>query len=365
MQPLIALLGRRDAPTDGLEDYCTFLGEAFSRRGVQLQKIRVDCAEKGWTRALCQLWREAGKWRGQWVLLQFTSLAWSRRGFPFAALAALLIVRSRGARAGVVYHESAAFEGRRPIDRVRRACQLWVLRGLYNAAERPVFADPLETIPWLPAQSAKAVSIPIGGNLPAPPRRTEGLGSRNGAAKVVAIYCVSELPYRAFELEDISRSVAPLAGNGLKIRIVFLGRGTPESKTDIEEAFRGIPVEVLNLGIRRADEVSRILGEADAMLCVRGRLFPRRGSALAGITCGLPIVAYAGAAEGTPLAEAGVELVPYRDVAALSRSLGGILTDAERWRDLHLRSVEAHEKYFSWDSIADRFVTALGVKEPE
>jgi glycosyltransferase involved in cell wall biosynthesis len=98
------------------------------------------------------------------------------------------------------------------------------------------------------------------------------------------------------------------------------------------------------------------------MLCVRGRLFPRRGSALAGITCGLPIVAYGGAAEGTPLAKAGVELVPYRDVAALSGSLGGILTNPDRWRDLHLRSVNAHEKYFSWDAIADRFVTALSVK---
>jgi glycosyltransferase involved in cell wall biosynthesis len=359
---LIALLGRRDTPTDGLEDYCTFLGEALSRRGVALQKVRVDCAERGWTRALFQLWREAGKWRGQWVLLQFTSLAWSHRGFPFAALAALLIVRSRGARAGVVYHESLGFEGHRLIDRVRGACQLWVLRGLYNLAERPVFADPLGTIPWLPSHSAKAVSIPIGGNLPVPPRRMESLGSRNGAPKVVAIYCVSEPPYRAFELEDISRSVAPLASNGLKIRIVFLGRGTPESKTDIENAFREIPVEVLNLGIRRAEEVSQILGDADAMLCVRGRLFPRRGSALAGITCGLPIVAYAGAAEGTPLAEAGVELVPYRDVAALSRSLGRILTDPDRWRDLHLRSVEAHEKYFSWDAIADQFVIALGVK---
>jgi len=362
VQPLIALLGRRDTPTDGLEDYCTFLGEALSRRGVELQKVRVDCAGRGWTRALFQLWREAGKWRGQWGLLQFTSLAWSRRGFPFAAVAALLIVRSRGARAGVVYHESLGFEGRRLIDRVRRACQLWVLRGLYNVAERPVFADPLGTIPWLPSHSAKAVSIPIGGNLPVPPPRTESLGSRNGAPKVLAIYCVSEPPYRALELEDISRSVAPLIGNGLKIRIVFLGRGTPESKADIENAFREIPVEVLNLGIRRAEEVSQILGDADAMLCVRGRLFPRRGSALAGITCGLPIVAYAGAAEGTPLAEAGVELVPYRDVAALSRSLGSVLTDPDHWRDLHLRSVEAHEKYFSWDAIADQFVTALGMR---
>ena len=37
------------------------------------------------------------------------------------------------------------------------------------------------------------------------------LGSRNGDPKTVAIYCVGELPYRAFELEDISRAVAPLA----------------------------------------------------------------------------------------------------------------------------------------------------------
>jgi hypothetical protein len=44
---LIALLGRQDTPTDGLEDYCTFLGEALSRRGVGLQKFRVDFAGRG------------------------------------------------------------------------------------------------------------------------------------------------------------------------------------------------------------------------------------------------------------------------------------------------------------------------------
>jgi len=42
--------------------------------------------------------------------------------------------------------------------------------------------------------------------------------------------------------------------------------------------------------------------------------------------------------------------------------LGSVLTDPDHWRDLHLRSVEAHEKYFSWDAIADQFVTALGMR---
>ena len=31
----IALLGRRDMPTDGVEDYCTFLGRALAQRGAE------------------------------------------------------------------------------------------------------------------------------------------------------------------------------------------------------------------------------------------------------------------------------------------------------------------------------------------
>ena len=38
---LIALLGRRDYPTDALEDYCTYLGKALKERGVDLQLVRV------------------------------------------------------------------------------------------------------------------------------------------------------------------------------------------------------------------------------------------------------------------------------------------------------------------------------------
>jgi glycosyltransferase involved in cell wall biosynthesis len=359
---LIALLGRKDEPTDGLEDYCTFLAEALLCHGVGLKKIRVDCADGGWTRALFRLWRDSKSWGGRWVLMQFTSLSWSRRGFPFMAVAVIVIVRIRGARVSVVYHESQAFDGPRPIDQLRRLCQQWVLRRLYEFSEKPVFADPLENVPWLPAKSSKAVSIPIGGNLPQPAPRLEGVQARNGKRKVVSIYCLSDPPNRARELEDISRAVEPLAANGLQLRLVFLGRGTPEARSDIEKSFHGMPVELSNLGIQSAAEVSRILSESDVMLCVRGRLFPRRGSAMAGIACGLPVVAYAGEADGTPLAEAGVELVPYRDSAALGRSLGRILEDRAEWEELHRRSLRAQERYFSWNVIAGKFVNALGVQ---
>ncbi len=44
----IALLGRRDMPTDGVEDYCTFLGRALAQRGVTLNLTRVDWFGQGW-----------------------------------------------------------------------------------------------------------------------------------------------------------------------------------------------------------------------------------------------------------------------------------------------------------------------------
>jgi glycosyltransferase involved in cell wall biosynthesis len=365
--PIIALLGKRDTPADGLEDYCTFLGIALHKRGVELEKARVDWHPQGWFRSLVQLWRKSAQWRGKWVLLQFTSLSWSRRGFPFAVLLAIQIVRVQGAHPAVVYHEPMGTPGPRWIDRFRSACQEWTIRRMYNLADLAIFPDALEAIPWLPketaAAAAKSVFIPIGANLPEP-EHSRRSASPNGAPKTVAVYCLSDPPNRSSELHDISQAVQIVSQrNEWPLRIVFMGRGTPEAQRDIDLAFRDVRAEVLNLGIQSAEEVSRILATTDAMLCVRGRLFPRRGSALAGITCGVPIVAYGGAVAGPPLEDAGIELVQYRDVAAVAHALDGILSDPQRWQELHLKNRRAHDRYFSWDAIAGKLLDALGRAE--
>jgi glycosyltransferase involved in cell wall biosynthesis len=177
--------------------------------------------------------------------------------------------------------------------------------------------------------------------------------------KTVAIFCLSDPPHRQREVNDISKATRSVASKGTQLRVVFLGRGTAEANAEIDRAFKGSSVEVLNLGLRSAEEVSRVLGESDAMLCIRGKLFPRRGSALAGIACGLPIIAYAGAAEGTPLAEAGVELVPYGDSETLGGALSRVLGNQLYWQQLHERSLRVQRKYFSWDRIALGFAEAL------
>ncbi len=357
MSSLVALLGRRDTPTDGVEDYCTFLAKALDARGTRMILARVRWMEDGWINGLRGLWRDSAEWNGQWVILQYTALSWSRRGFPFGAVAVLAILRRRGARCAVVFHEPnrQGEDSARWIDRIRGACQEWTVRTLYRQAEKSIFADPLETIGWLPKTETKAAYIPIGANIPVPlPRSNYDQSDR----KTIAIFCLSDQPNRKREVNDISEATRSVASNGTKLRVVFLGRGTPEAAEDIERAFQGSSVEVLNLGLRSAEEVSRVLGESDLMLCVRGKFFPRRGSAIAGIACGLPIIAYAGVAEGA-FAEAGIELVPYGDTIALGNMLACTLTDRNRWQELHEKNLEVYPKYFSWESIASKLLEAL------
>ena len=118
----------------------------------------------------------------------------------------------------------------------------------------------------------------------------------------------------------------------------------------------------MNFGLQSASEVRRILGESDVMLCVRGPLYMRRGSAIAGLTCGLPIVGYAGEAEGTPLAEAGIELVPYGDRDALGRALAHVL-ESSAGDKLRQRSLAAHRRHFSWEVVAARLQESLRRQE--
>jgi glycosyltransferase involved in cell wall biosynthesis len=359
-QQWIALLGCRNEPADGVEDYCTFLGRALAPRGVTLEQVRVKWDKQGWLGALRQLQRDSASWRGKRVILQYTALAWSRRGFPLGALKTLAVLRRSGAHCAIMFHEPfRQGDGLRVIDRLRGAVQDWVIRRLYARANKAVFPDPLNQITWLPRNSAKAYFVPIGANIPDPPAPHPAL-LPDTPQRTVSVFCVSDPPYRQREVEDIAHAVRTAVGRELKLRLVLIGKGTLEARDLLDRALQGASVDVELLGLRTAEEVSRTLAASDAMLCVRGKLYPRRGSALAGIACGLPLVGYAGESEGTPLEEAGVALVPYGDREALARALTGVLNDPERWQQLHARSVQAHEKYFSWERIAAEMVSALG-----
>jgi glycosyltransferase involved in cell wall biosynthesis len=112
-------------------------------------------------------------------------------------------------------------------------------------------------------------------------------------------------------------------------------------------------------GILPAEEVAREFYAADALLFIRGVVTPQRGSAVAGIACGLPIVGYRNGAISDPLKEAGVEWASWNDRASLVRGLIRVLSDPARWMELHKRNLDLQKNTLSWSRIADRYRAIL------
>jgi glycosyltransferase involved in cell wall biosynthesis len=355
---LILLLGKRDTPADGVQDYCEYLAEALRRREIQTDIARVDWHSEGWIHALQKLSDQGAKWNGAWVILQYTALSWSRRGFPLGALAILRSLRRQKLHCAVVFHESRQQGGAGLVGLVRGVFQDWVIRRIYSEADIAIFADPLERIEWLPTGRNHAVFIPIGANLPAPEWMAKVPDTQHSENRKVAIYCLSDPPNLQNELRDISTAIH-VATAGRKVHVVFLGRGTTEARDEITQAFDGTSTEVSNLGMQDATAVRDTLMSSDAMLCVRGEMYPTRGSAIAGIACGLPIVGYGTSQKAFPISQAGVRLVPYRDSEALGTNLAQVLSDGQLREQLIKASRLAQEKFFSWHTIADQMIQAF------
>jgi hypothetical protein len=66
--PVIALLGRKDEPTDAVEEYCRYLGVALRAHDIGLDIRRVPWEVHGWPDAFQALQLQATEWRDTWVL---------------------------------------------------------------------------------------------------------------------------------------------------------------------------------------------------------------------------------------------------------------------------------------------------------
>ena len=291
--------------------------------------------------------------------MQYTALMWSRRGFPLRLLPVLGVLRIRGVRTAMVFHDPQPFHGRRIVDRIRRACQGAVMRAAYGLSEATVLTVPREQVSWLPTRPSKATFIPIGANLPAIDKAC--LPAPNGHdAKTIVVFAVTDAGDISREVSDITLAARRAAERLPHVRLVTVGRGSAQSEGRFRQALEGSAVEYSALGVRPAEEVSRVFASADVSLFVRGPISTQRGSAIASIAHGVPLVSYAPPKLPTPLAEAGIVGVPYPDRDKLAEATVRVLTDPQLWQDLHARSLDAHGKYFSWEAVASRFLEILG-----
>ncbi len=353
---IVALLGRRDEPTDALKDYCLLLREALGKSGRSLHLTRMPWADIGWLRALRWLWKESAGWTGQWVLVQYTALSWSRRGFPLGFPAVIGLLKRRRARVAIVFHDPVPFGGSRLRDRARRNLQVAAMRWTARAADRLVSTVSPGRIPWMQdgKVNAKVRHIPVGSNVMS---RSEETSKSQEEIPTVIVFGVTE--NKRDEAEGIAQ-VTRLAREAVgPLRLVVFGRGAFQAEPTLRPLLEGSQVALEVYGVLAAEEAEKLLASADVQLFVRAGVSTRRGTAIAGICCGLPIVGYAGEETTSPMTEAGVCLSPFGDVQGCARELIAVLKDGTLRESLRGRSREAAKRYFSWDVIAGRFLEVL------
>ena len=358
-QPVIALLGRPDAPTDAVEEYCRYLGEALFAEDFDLSIERVAWYESGWTRAASALRRRARGWRGAWVLVQYTALAWSARGFPLRFPRILKTLKAAGARVGVVFHDIEPFSGKRLIDRMRRRAQLHVMRKALRLSDAVVFTVPMEKISWIKRQAAKGCFIPVGANLPAPGEAASSKGISTGGKLSVAVFGITGGPSGSKEIENIVEAVRFAASRVGNLRLIVLGRNSQSAEAQLKDHLRDSTVELHVLGVLPGEVVVRTLSVSDVLLFVRGPISSRRSSAIAGIACGLPVIAFEGPETAAPITEAGLALFSPEKNGALKDVLLRVLEDEHYRTSLAQRSWLAQRQYFSWHVIAARYAKLL------
>jgi glycosyltransferase involved in cell wall biosynthesis len=356
---MIALLGRRDQPTDALEEYCRYLGEALRVREIELDLVRVEWAESGWAWALQDLANKAKNWHGRWVLLQYTALSWSKRGFPSRVLRVMRILRGAGARVGVVFHDVEPYPGNRAIDKLRRGAQVRTMRRAVKAADAAISTVPIKQLSWKVPAARKISFIPVGANLPIPDIRMTVPDSPSLAQALdvptVAVFGITGGAAGTQEITDIAGAVRIASRDISNLHLTVLGRNSDTAESHLREALRDLPVAVRVLGLLPADEVVRELCASNVLLFVRGGISSRRSSAIAGIACGLPVIGFAGTETAPPVTEAGIVFIDPQRKESLGEALHRVLTDAGYRAGLAKRSRDAYENHFAWSVIAARY----------
>ena len=352
----VALLGRRDRPTDAVEEYCTYLSDALRPHNFELELARVNW-ENGWSASLSELRQKASAWRGQWVLLQYTALAWSKRGFPVNLLRVVRLLRQASARVAVVYHDVDAYKGSRLIDKLRRSAQLSTMRRAMLASQLAVLTVPAEQLSWLPRNEHRMIFIPVGANLRIDVAQMKN--RRSASLPSIAVFGITGGAAGERETEIIIEAIRLTSKKAGRLNLQVFGRHAELRERRLREALRDFPVQLEIRGVISAAEVVCKLSSSDVLLFVRGPISSRRGSAIAGIACGVPVVAYAGPETAPPITEAGIVLVSTPNAQELAAALTRVLLDRPHHDALAAKSQDAYQKHFSWSAIAERYADAL------
>ena len=357
-----AVLGWQDKPTDAVEEYCQYLRGGLAAHGIELELMRVPWPEMGWGKALRDLREKIKASPNNWFLLQYTALAWSRRGFPLRALSVIRALKQNGARCAVVFHDPAPYPGSRFVDKLRRTVQLHTMRTASLLADLTILTVPRDKLAWIPKGLENVAFIPVGANLPSPEQAWPLKDDHQNDAPTIGVFSISSGSVGSEEIGRIAEALRYASMKMGSLRLAVLGRNSETGGKQLQEKLAGSKVEVVIHGLLKAEQVVQKLGQCDVFLFARGPISTRRGSAIAGIACGLPVVACGGWETASPITEAGIVLLTEDSTNEYGPALVRVLSDANFRTSLVARSRLAQQQYFSWAAIATGYAAALRKK---
>jgi len=274
----------------------------------------------------------------------------------------LRVLRKAGARIAVVFHDAEPFSGTRLIDHFRRAIQLRVMRDAAAFSDCAVLTVPPARLSWLQNLQPIVSFIPVGANLPQPLLKQDHDELHN--PPTIAVYSITGGAPGDRETDEIIRVVRHAAARVGKLRLLVFGRHAEVRENLLRTGLQDCEVEVRVEGIIGADTIVERFAASDVLLFLRGTISSRRGSAIAGIACGLPVIGLRGPETDAPITDAGVVLLEDnandQDLSQqFAEALTKILSDDTYRHHLAARSRSAQEDFFSWPAIARRYVTML------
>jgi len=122
----------------------------------------------------------------------------------------------------------------------------------------------------------------------------------------VAVFGITGGESGRWEIENIVEAVRFAVLRTGKLRLIVLGRNAQSAEAELRKRLDDSAVELHVMGVLPGEDVVRSLSISDVLLFVRGPISTRRGSAIAGIACGLPVIASEGPETAAPITEAGL-----------------------------------------------------------
>jgi glycosyltransferase involved in cell wall biosynthesis len=240
-----------------------------------------------------------------------------------------------------------------------RARALWLLTSATQvvASNEEITAMVRRRLPWV---VRRMTEIPIGSNIPiAPPGDAAATRASLGASPQAPLLAHFGLLYPGKGMETLLAALAILKTTHPDTRLVVVGdtRETDRAYRSDLEALAvqlGVARAVTWAGRRDAEEVSRILAVADLFVApFDGGASMRRGSLLAALAHGLPVVSTAAAVPSSYLRDGdNVALVPPRDPAALAARVARLL-DSRAQRARLAKGARKLADRLAWSSIAE------------